>query len=118
MVALRSDAQVTSRHLATDEQGSGLRATWRPNLGFVNLSLWSGQRCTSTFHLTPVEAGKLVGFLASSLASAAPERRVNPLSAVPPSGPPASTLATARPGEAVRRRVADELERLAHRLRP
>ena len=57
-----------SRHLALDERGVGLRATWHAEHGFVNLSLWSGNRCVQTFHLTPVEAGRLVGFLAGVLA--------------------------------------------------
>ncbi|HWK90612.1 MAG TPA: amino acid permease, partial [Longimicrobium sp.] len=35
--------------------------------GFVNLSLWSDDRCVQTFHLTPAEAGRLVGFLAGVL---------------------------------------------------
>ena len=61
------------RHLAVDERGVGLRATCYLDRGFVNLSLWSDGRCVQTFHMTPVEAGRFVGFLASVLADAVPE---------------------------------------------
>lgn len=64
---------VQPRHFALDERGVGLRATWHPDRGFVNVSLWSGNRCVQTFHLTPVEAGRLVGFLAGVLTDAVPE---------------------------------------------
>lgn len=59
------------RHLAVDEQGVGLRATWRLDRGFVNLSLWQDDRCTATFHLTPTEAARLINFLVGGLADAA-----------------------------------------------
>ncbi len=62
---------VRSRYLAVDERGSGLRATWHPDRGLVNLSLWRDDRCVETFHLTPAEAGRLVGFLVDGLADAA-----------------------------------------------
>ncbi len=51
---------VRPRHIALDERGVGLRATWHEDRGFVNVSLWSGDRCVQTFHLSPVEAGRLV----------------------------------------------------------
>ena len=62
---------VLPRHFALDERGVGLRATWHAEHGFVNLSLWSDDHCVQTFHLTPAEAGRLVGFLAGVLAGAA-----------------------------------------------
>lgn len=64
---------VHRRHLAIDERGIGLRATWHFELGLVNLSLWRDDRCVETFHMTPAEAGRLVGFLASGLADAVPK---------------------------------------------
>ncbi len=107
---------VPPRHFAVDERGVGLRATWHPEHGFVNVSLWSGNRCVQTFRLTPVEAGRLVGYLAGVLAEAVPT----------PSGP---ARLTAVPGlrddhhrpdrlSTVRRQVAVALDRAARRLRP
>ena len=58
------------RHLAVDERGVGLRATWRLDHGFINLSLWRDGRCVETFHLTPAAAAELIGFLANGLADA------------------------------------------------
>ena len=108
------------RHVALDERGVGLRATWHAERGFVNVSLWSGDRCVQTFHLTPVEAGRLVGFLAGVLADAVPDptRR---------SGATAVSAVRARGADAhrrsdrlgrVRREVAETLDRAARRLRP
>lgn len=113
-------AEATTRHLATDEQGVGLRATWRPHLGFVNLSLWRNERCVETFHLTPVEAAKLVGFLVNSLASVAPEPRpLSVLRSVKPEG--SASAPQHRLGalaERLRGETADKLEQVAERLRP
>jgi hypothetical protein len=100
------------RHLAVDEQGAGLRATWHPERGFVNLSLWRGDACVETFHLTPVEASRLVGFLVERLAGAVPEPE--------PPAPPALTLAPLpAPSDTrrSRRQLAEALERTAARLR-
>jgi hypothetical protein len=58
------------RHLAVDERGVLLRATWRLDHGFINLSLWREDLCVETFHLTPAAAAELVSFLASGLADA------------------------------------------------
>jgi hypothetical protein len=58
------------RHLAMDDRGIGLRATWRLDHGFINLSLWRDGECVETFHLTPAAAAELVGFLAKGLADA------------------------------------------------
>lgn len=59
------------RHLAMDERGVGLRATWHTDRAFVNISLWRDDTCVETFHLTPAEAAQLVGFLADGLADLA-----------------------------------------------
>lgn len=61
----------TGTLLAVDERGAGLRATWRLERGFVNLSLWRGGRCQETFHLSPAAAADLVHFLVDGLAGAA-----------------------------------------------
>lgn len=57
-------------HWFVDDQGVALRTTWRLGHGFVNLSLWEHDRCTSTFHLTPAAAAELMSFLARGLADA------------------------------------------------
>ncbi len=61
---------VQGRHFVVDERGVGMRATWHLDRGFVNLSLWRNESCVETFHLTPSEAGRLVGFLANGLGEA------------------------------------------------
>ena len=114
---------VDGRFLAVDEQGVGLRATWRPERGFVNVSLWRGDQCVETFHLTPADISALVGFLVSRLATlAAPEvgarlRVVEDPPAVPPGGrvptePRRDTVAAFRSG------VAAQLRRAAKRIAP
>ena len=93
-----------TRHLAVDERGVGLRATMRLEQGFVNLSLWNHNVCAQTFHLTPPEASRLVGFLVEGLARAVPEPEPAPLTAaVAPAG--------------YRQRLADVLEQAAAQLR-
>lgn len=106
------------RLLAVDERGIGLRATWHFERGFVNLSLWSDDRCVETFHLAPLEAGRLIAFLASGLAEAVPEPVRRPPVAVPV--PPESCRpdpAATRLGD-LRRDVAEALDRAAAWLRP
>ena len=100
------------RHMAVDERGVGLRATMRLERGFVNLSLWNKDVCAQTFHLTPAEAARLVGFLVDGLARAVPEPAPPPLAVAPPpserpSDPPAG----------YRRRLAEALEHAATQLR-
>jgi hypothetical protein len=95
------------RHPAVDERGRGLRATWHPERGLVNVSLWRGDACVETFRLTPAEASRLIGFLADTLAAGAtaapPALRVAP--------PPPDRVTVAR-GQ-----LARTLERAAARLR-
>jgi len=115
---------VPGRHLAVDERGIGLRATWHVERGFVNLSLWRNDRCVETFHLTPVEAGRLIGFLVSRLADAVPDPADASLAAVPPSAPgqpsPPSTAVKRLSGSlgSLRHDLAGALDRAANRLRP
>ena len=90
-----------TRHLALDERGVGLRATWHLERGFVNVSLWRDDHCVETFHLTPPEAGRLVGFLVDGMAAAVPPPAVR---AVPP------VVAPAIAGGPVRGRVAGVLD--------
>jgi hypothetical protein len=72
---VRVEAEVrqlpTGRLLAIDERGVGLRATWRLDRGFLNISLWRDDVCVETFHLTPGEATRLAGFITEGLFDAA-----------------------------------------------
>lgn len=111
-------APVLPRHFAVDERGVGLRATWHPEHGFVNVSLWSEDRCVQTFRLTPVEAGRFVGFLAGVLGEAVPAPRPR-LAAVPPM--PEAEVVADRPSDrlgTIRRQLSAALDEAARRLRP
>ena len=59
------------RALFVDERGMGLRATWHPERGIVNLSVWREDRCVETFWLSIADAGRLATFLVAGLADAA-----------------------------------------------
>lgn len=59
------------RELISDNDHSALRATWHRAEGSVVLSLWRGDTCVATSHLTPREAGRLANFLTSGLAELA-----------------------------------------------
>lgn len=108
---------VQPRHFAVDERGVGLRATWHADCGFVNLSLWSGNRCVQTFHLTPVETGRLVGFLAAVLADAVPEPTHPSAVGTEPNKDRAEANRWAVRLGGFRRELAGTLEHAARRLR-
>lgn len=59
---------------------SDLRATWHPEADTFVLSLWAGGRCTGSAPLTAADAGRLLSFMAHSLAARAtmPARAVGP----------------------------------------
>jgi hypothetical protein len=61
------------RALFVDERGMGLRATWHPERGIVNLSVWRDDRCVETFWLSMADAGRLASFLVTGLAEVATE---------------------------------------------
>lgn len=115
--------QSVERYFALDERGTGLRATWRPAIGLVNLSLWRDSVCVETFHLIPTEAGRLVSFLVGGLSSAVPYRPEPPRLAIvdrPDLERGVSserTIRTAGFTDGVRRRLARRLEQLATGLR-
>jgi hypothetical protein len=62
------------REYISDGARSALRATWHRDSGFVVLSLWRGDTCVATSHLTPGEAGRLAIFITRGLADLAAER--------------------------------------------
>lgn len=113
------------RFVAVDDEGTGLRATWRPAHGFVNLSFWRDERCVETFHLAPAEAGRLIGFLATTLTAEVPAPNASPLRVVgdAPAERHPTTLAAAtrrltETTAASRRLLAAGLDAAARRLRP
>ena len=63
------------RALFVDERGLGLRATWHPERGIVNLSVWREDRCVETFWLSMADAGRLATFLVGGLADVATAAR-------------------------------------------
>lgn len=104
--------------MALDERGIGLRATWHPARGFINVSLWRDDRCVETFHLSPHASSDLTAFVVRTLASSIP-------------GPTQSRLRVVRDGDSshghrrlrgllprMRRRFAHDLEAMARHLRP
>jgi hypothetical protein len=59
------------REFITDGDRSALRATWHNEAGYVVISLWRGNTCVATSHLTPKEAGRLATFITGGLADLA-----------------------------------------------
>lgn len=57
----------------SDDRGDGrrLQVTWHPEHGFVVLSLWHRDVCTSTFRMPIDDAPRLISMLAASLGAAA-----------------------------------------------
>jgi len=105
------------RELISDGDRSAMRATWHHDSGFIVLSLWHGDTCVATSHLTPDQAGRLASFITEGLAEIAMEAHRG--------GPGAARIA-ARGSLAMRlnhnlrmwrRSVAVSLESIASRLR-
>lgn len=61
------------REFITNGERSELRATWHHQSGHVVVSLWRGDECVATSHLTPGAAGRLATFITSGLADLAQE---------------------------------------------
>lgn len=61
------------RELISDGDGSAMRATWHRDAGYVVISLWRGDTCVASSHLTPREAGRLASFITGGLAELAME---------------------------------------------
>jgi hypothetical protein len=112
-----SAPEVLGRYLALDEQGSGLRATWRPTHGFTNLSLWRGDVCIETFHLSPPQMGELIAFLGTSLGSSQPAPPM--LRVVQPSDVPEPQGSSGRRAfDRARAGAARALDAIAAHVRP
>lgn len=115
--------ELLGRHIALDERGVGLRATWRPAHGFINVSLWRDDRCVETFHLVPEAASDLVAFLARALAMGTPRPTGPDLRVVEPSVFTGESSRAAAPRRVsrvsrVRASIADGLASASARLRP
>lgn len=108
-------AGVVGRYLAVDERGRGLRATWRPGHGFTNVSLWQGDVCVETFHLSAHQMGELIAFLGMSLGACQPKQPS--LRIVDPSDRAPLTPRLRAAWKRGRLRTAGCLETLAARLR-
>lgn len=61
------------RQYIADGDRSALRATWHREAGYIVISMWHGDTCVATSHLTPREAGRLAGFITGGLAELAHE---------------------------------------------
>lgn len=105
------------RELITDGDRSALRATWHNESGHVVISLWRGDTCVATSHLTPREAGRLATFITGGLADLAHEGMTfeTPLAQI--SVPSALGQRLRRGVEMWRDSLAWSLQRLAQRLR-
>lgn len=105
------------REFIIDGERSELRATWHNDAGYVVISLWRGDSCVATSHLTPKEAGRLATFITGGLADLAQTGLSTP-----------STVMSIAPGVSRRSRlrhalrswrvsVGWSLEQIARRLR-
>jgi hypothetical protein len=108
---------VMGRYLAVDELGRGLRATWRPDRGFTNVSLWEGNVCVETFHLSAQQMGELIAFLGMGLGASAPAPPSLAIVATPSEGSTPRGQCGRAVGRA-RHAVADALDTVVARLRP
>jgi hypothetical protein len=100
-VEARAPELPSGRMLAMVERGVVLRATWRLDRGFLNLSLWRNGRCVETFHLTPATAAEFMSFLVHGLADATTLSATAPVLSIAAPSPPRKdrwreTVGTAR----------------------
>lgn len=105
------------REFLTDGERSALRATWHSESGYIVISLWRGDTCVATSHLTPNEAGRLSRFITGGLADMATENLASSRTVVEmqPGSKVSPRLRAAI--EAWRESVAWSLESIARRLR-
>jgi len=105
------------REFITDGDRSALRATWHEDAGYVVISLWHGDTCVATSHLTPIEAGRLATFVTAGLAELANQQMLS-ASTVTRIPAPLAWQDRLRNGvKTWRSSFAWSLERIARRLR-
>jgi hypothetical protein len=102
------------RVVFSDDQGRVLRATWHLDRGFVNLSVWSYDRCTETFRLSLSDTAQLVAFLVDGLSDATSRL----LHAVNSSTSTSASTATSDQHGSVATRVQSSRVRLAAWIAP
>lgn len=108
---------VHRRELIADADRSALRATWHNDSGHVVISMWRGDTCVATSHLTPAEAGRLAGFITSGLADIAQDVATW-RETVTPMSPRSTWRHRVRTGARLwRDSVGWSLERMGRRLR-
>lgn len=105
------------REFITDSERSALRATWHNEAGYVVVSLWRGDTCAATSHLTPREAGRLATFITSGLADLAEEALVSGSTVMAMSGRSAWRDRLRSGVRSWRENVGWSLEKIARRLR-
>jgi hypothetical protein len=103
------------REFITDGERSELRGTWHNESGYVVISLWRGETCVATSHLTPREAARLSGFITSGLADLAGADLTRNVAAMIPRIPVGTRLS--RRVQAWRETLASSLEKLARNIR-
>lgn len=59
------------REYASNGDRSSMRATWHHRTGYVVISLWRGNECVATSHLSATEAARLSTFITGGLAEIA-----------------------------------------------
>jgi len=105
------------REFITDGDRSALRATWHNDAGYVVISLWHGDTCVATSHLTPIEAGRLATFVTGGLADLAHQQMISASTVTRIPAPLAWRDHFLISVSSWRGSVAGSLERIAHRLR-
>ena len=103
------------REFITDGDRSALRATWHNEAGYFVVSLWRGDTCVATSHLTPREAGRLATFITSGLADLAEGALVS--GSVTPMSVRSAWRDRLRTGVRSWRENGWSLEKIARRLR-
>jgi len=105
------------RELISDGDRSAMRATWHHDSGFIVLSLWHGDNCVATSHLTPDEAGRLASFITGGLAEIAMEAHRGGQGVAPVAARRSLAKRLDNNLRMWRRSIAVSLERIARRLR-
>jgi hypothetical protein len=105
------------REFITDGDRSELRATWHNDAGYVVISLWRGDTCVATSHLTPKEAGRLATFITGGLADLAYTLMFSPAMVTRISQPTSWRIRLREALRSWRVNVGWSLEEIARRLR-
>ncbi len=105
------------REYHADGERSVLRATWHTESGVVVISLWRGDTCVATSHLSPHEAGRLAAFITGGLADMAEEAVFEPAVVTAMTARSTWRGRLDRGLDSWRRGVATSLEGIARKIR-